>query len=315
MNSIHELSLEVDGAPESAVDAGADLNFRVRVACPAGCDLGGVPVTMTSEGTVVPLRVPDDAYHARSEEDEWEAFVATAPSSVGEHVWTLSVPTQEVVGILHEASSLELTMQIRAHYTSMAVWEIPSPVVMGSDFSMKVGVKCSAECPIGGGRFEVLSETGARIGGGVLGEAPYPGTDALYAAEVDLTAPLAEGVVVWTARFVPDSVSGPHEGSAASFSLPSVRPPEHRVTVSVTEKDTGGAPLGQAAVRLGAYRASTDGKGRAALELPKGSYPLNVWKPGYEPISGTLDVDQDVDVSLEASVATETDTDDEREWM
>ena len=314
MNSIHELSLEVDGAPESAVDAGADLNFRVRVACPSGCDLGGVPVTVTSEDTVVPLRLPDDAHHARSEEAEWEAFVATAPSSLGEHVWTLSVPRQEVAGILHEAGSLELTVQTRAHQTSMAVWEIPSPVVMGSDFSMKVGVRCFAECPIGGGRFEVLSETGARIGGGVLGEAPSPGTDALYAAEVDLTAPLAEGIVVWSARFVPDSVSGPHEESAASFSFPSVRPPEHRVTVSVTEKDTG-APLGRAAVRLGAYRASTDGEGRAALELPKGSYPLNVWKPGYEPISGALDVDRDAHVSLEASVATETDTDDEREWM
>jgi hypothetical protein len=196
----------------------------------------------------------------------------------------------------------------------MAVWEIPSAVVLGADFKVKVGVKCSAECPLTGGRFEVLNDEGETVGGGRLGELPSPGTRALYSAYAESAAPLTEAVSIWSVRFIPESVALPHTECVANFSFPTVREPEHRVTITLREEGTG-APLERADVKLGAYRASTDAGGHAVLELPKGRYALSVWKHGYRPLSQKVSVDQDVEMDLKASVAPDVDEDEERLWM
>ena len=54
---------------------------------------------------------------------------------------------------------------------------------------------------------------------------------------------------------------------------------EHTLTVTVA---AGGAPLADALVRLGPYRAPTDASGTAKVRLAKGHYELVVWKTGYE---------------------------------
>lgn len=309
MEPSHKLNVELEGTPESEVDVGAEIRLRVGIACASGCEISPVPIEVMTEKGAVFVRQGDS-----DEDEDAQALLLTAPSSVGEHRWTLAVPGHEVGGILHEGCSVSIEFATRAHVTSMAVWEIPSAVVLGADFKVKVGVKCSAECALTGGRFEVLDGEGETVGGGDLGELPSPGTRALYSAYTALAAPRTEAVSIWSVRFIPESVTLPHTECVANFSFPTVRAPEHRVTLTLREEGTG-APLERADVKLGAYRALTDAGGQAVLELPKGSYALSVWKQGYQPLSQEVAVDQDVELDLEASVAPDVDEDEERLWM
>jgi hypothetical protein len=196
----------------------------------------------------------------------------------------------------------------------MAVWSVPSPVVMNRSFKVKVGVKCSAMCPLVGRLVEVCDETGARIGESRLSETPWPRTSALYVAEVELATPANEGLSSWSARFPANEPGLPHAEASATFSFRTARPPEHRVTFKVTEKDTK-APLENVDVRLGLYRASTDAQGVATLELPAGVYELDAWKSGYETLPMTVRVSKDLMVQVEAVFSPEKDPDDTRVWM
>ena len=65
------------------------------------------------------------------------------------------------------------------HETSLAVWDIPAAIAAGERFAVKVGAKSSAGCALGGRRIEVLD--GERVvASGPLGDAPWPGTGALF---------------------------------------------------------------------------------------------------------------------------------------
>lgn len=196
----------------------------------------------------------------------------------------------------------------------MAVWDVPSPVVMNRSFSVKVGVKCSTACSLVGHLIEVCDEAGVRIGESTLGETPWPGTSGLYVADVELTAPATEGMSSWSARYVAKDPGLPHAEESASFSFRTARPAEHRVTVKVTEKDTN-APLENVDVRLGVYGASTDAQGLASLELPGGKYELDAWKAGYETLPRTVEVVTDLMIQVEAVFSPEKDPDESQVWM
>ena len=120
------------------------------------------------------------------------------------------------------------------HSTSIAVWGVPSPVVVDRRFAATVGVKCSAGCPLAGRAVVVRDEAGAEAGRGRLGETPAPGTSALHAVEVALKAPAREGVYTWTAAFDgAEPYSTPRE-TAPAPGEPSARtsaPPGNAATV------------------------------------------------------------------------------------
>ena len=215
------------------------------------------------------------------------------------------------------------------HPTSIAVWGVPSPVVVNRRFAATVGVKCSAGCPLTGRRIVVRNEAGTDVGHGRVGEAPEPGTSALCAAKVMLEAPAEEGVHTWTAAFdgvEPDSAppddaapvkaSTPgHANATATFGFRTIAPPEHRVTVTVLDRDTE-TPLAGAEVRVGVYRGTTDAGGQAHVEVRPGSYDLYVRKAGYQPHVGSVPVvSGDVGLEVAASRVTDEDPDDEQVWM
>ena len=231
------------------------------------------------------------------------------------------------------------------HPTSLAVWAVPSPVVVNSRFTVTVGVKCAAGCPLAGQRVAVRDEAGAGVGEGRLGETPAPGTRALYAAEVTLHAPAGEGVHSWSAAFAapvesetpvtvesespaatrpessaavlsqpPTRSATPHAAARATFGFRTARPPEHRVTVTVLDRETE-APLRNVEVQLGVYRASTGEDGQARIEAPAGRYDLYVRKAGCAPHAGSVAVHGDVTVRVAAAPAPEADPDDDQVWM
>jgi hypothetical protein len=190
------------------------------------------------------------------------------------------------------------------HQTSLAVWDIPTPAA-GERFSIKVGAKSSAGCALGARRIEVLDGE-AIVAAAHLGDAPWPGTDALFWAEVELQAPDPPGLVTLVVRFDAAELDEPHEGVSSPFNVSVVAKPEHTLTVKVV---ADGVPVEDAIVRLGPTRATTDASGVAAVKLAKGRYELVVWKAGYDAPTTPLTIDADAFMQIDARAVPEPDPD------
>ena len=247
-------------------------------------------------------------------ENQVEDIQLRAPPQVGEAVWSILFPRCEVGGVIHEQSSLTVKSDTTPHRTSVAVWDVPSPAVIRSPFTVKVGVQCSALCQLTGQLVQVRDEAGTEVGEGRLGETPWPGTDALYEVTVALTAPDREGMFSWSVRFGATEPGLPHRESSATFTFRTARPAEHSVAVQVVQEETKD-PLESADVRLGIYRARTDERGLVSLEVPKGTYEVDAWKAGFETVPQTVEVTGDVTLQVVARPVPEPDPDFERTWM
>jgi hypothetical protein len=168
------------------------------------------------------------------------------------------------------------------HTTSLALWDLVSPLITNRAAKMKVGAKCSAGCRLTDHEIEVRDFRGASVAGAKLSAEPWPGTTGLYWAELEFRAPSNTGTHTWT-------ITSLHGEALSSFTFITVRPPEHALTITVHEQGTE-VPLADVEVRLGVYRATTDGSGSATVELPAGSYGLSVWKVGYENSSQAIEI-------------------------
>src|SRR5262249_31311059 len=119
------------------------------------------------------------------------AFVLRAPVEAGEHIYCAMLVAQEADGVLHEATSTEFTFATQPHAASVNVWGLPSAVAVGEPFRFKVGIKCSAGCKLAGRPLSIFDQEGAEVGAGSLLDEVWPGTGALYFAEMEAKAPLA----------------------------------------------------------------------------------------------------------------------------
>src|SRR5262249_15675777 len=177
----HPTSVALSRPPASEVDAGTDITLKVKGFCSSGCDLRGRSINVTAlDGLVVATsELAEHTEHA----NETAEFTFNAPDEVGEHSWTLLFPKQEAEGLIHEEGSLPITVKTIAHDTSLAVWGVPSPIVMNHPFRIHVGATCSAGCDLRGKEIEICDETGANMARGNLGDMPWDGTRALYWTE------------------------------------------------------------------------------------------------------------------------------------
>ena len=295
----HPTSVALSRPLAAEVDAGTNIVLKIKVSCPYGCDLRGRVIDVIAPGGAVVARsgLADFADHANETTDL--AFMA--PDEVGEHSWTLMFPKHQAEGLVHQEGSLPITVRAIAHDTSLAVWGVPSPIVIGHPFRIHVGATCSGGCDLEGMEIQICDETGASMARGELGETPWDGTRALYWTEVDLVAPAREGATSRSIRFAPTELPLPHGGASARFGFETVKPPRYSVTVKVVQKDVG-TPVEDAQVRLGVYFACSDQTGLAKVAMPQGTYGLDVLKTGYETLSRVLDVNGDVTVEVAVAV-------------
>ena len=197
-----------------------------------------------------------------------------------------------------------------AHGTSLAVWDVTSPVVARRRASLKAGITCSCGCNLAGTRLEVYNEASVRVGGAVARPDPWPGTQGLYWASIDVTAPDAEGDHLWTVRAAAPTVSDesgtatPHEPAMFTHRFVVSRAGEHTVTVAVVEKGSG-APVPGVELRMGMFKATTSDAGTALLHVPRGTYDVVAWKMGYDLQSQMAHVAADRVVQLELIVTSE----------
>jgi hypothetical protein len=186
------------------------------------------------------------------------------------------------------------------HELSLAVWDLPSPIVIGRRARLKVGCTCSSGCCLAAAHINVYDESGTAVGDGRLESSPWPDTAALYWIELDVATPAVEGVHAWTVEAIPPHPS--HARASTTLRVVASRLPEHRVTLAVIEKGTG-IPVPGVELRLGTFRTATDDTGIAQVALPGDTYEVCAWKIGYELLSTTAAVVSDATIHLEMTPA------------
>ncbi len=171
---MHSTTIGVAEPASPEVTAGTSITLKVKVVCPKGCDLAGMPIKIIaangaqSEFAFDP--VGDDVAEMKLE----------APTQTGEHSWRVTFGPHQVADTTHDEVTVTIPSQIVPHVTSLAAWSIPSPVVTGERFAIKVGAKSSAGIALATERVDIRDDFGIVVAQGCLGETPYPQTEALY---------------------------------------------------------------------------------------------------------------------------------------
>jgi hypothetical protein len=159
---------------------------------------------------------------------------------------------------------------------SLAVWDVPLPVVAGEKFAIKVGAKSLSGRVLAGGRIEVSDTKGEVAASGSLGDTPLPGTEALYWTSLEVPAPRDRDVADYTVRLEPASL----DAVPTRFSIAVAAKPAYTLTVTVTERDTQAA-LDGVEIRIGPFHARTDKAGRAELRVSRGDFLLQLWRTAH----------------------------------
>ena len=228
---------------------------------------------------------------------ETAAIAVRAPTTLGTYALVIVFPRQQIGRDVFEDCELPIAFKTVPQQTSVAVWGVASPVEAGGRLAVTVGVKSAGGCDLKGAAVEIVDEAGTPLGRGRLGDTPWPGTG-LYWAEIGLAAPERTGTHSWRAAFPAQEIKLAHDASDAAFGFAVVPPPEHRLTVKVTEAD-GAAPLAGVELALGPYRAATDAMGTARLDVPAGRFSLAVWKSGFEGAPCDVEVAGDLSLQVE----------------
>jgi hypothetical protein len=281
----HRTVLEMDEGPVPDPEIRADVTLKVRASCPCGCDLRSATLVLQAA----------DRTLASSMSGE---FAVSAPETPGPCSWVVRFLQQEIGDVVHEETSLPVTFVTRPLGSSLAIWSVPSPVVIGERFTVRIGAKSSASCVLKGAAVEVRDDEGTIVGSGRLGDVPWEGTAALYWTAIELPAPPRPGILSWSVRFLPGQTEDglPYDEAAASFTFAAVRPPDCRLTITLVDRHAS-TPIENAHIRLGPFRTLTDASGIARVALPKGTYEITVWHAGYETDPATVDI-ADADVAL-----------------
>ena len=187
---------------------------------------------------------------------------------------------------------------VEPHTTSVVAWDIPSAVVAGERFRIKVGIKCSGECELTSRDFAIYDHQEAQVATGTLPAERWPGTTGLYVAEVELEAPAAEGLYTWIVKGTGSDAGMPHAEGSSSLGIRVVSPPECRVMVETVDKASQ-TPLRGARVVMHPYRAVTDQRGVAEVRVAKGAYKLFVSQTRYLTFGLSVEVTADMTARAE----------------
>jgi len=283
----------------SEVDAGADMTLEFTMTCTPAADLRGRTLLIKDQNDALvwssELTELDGKNHAASE------CVLKAPLRPGAYTWLAVCPAAaEPIGS-EEETSAPFSFIVKPHRTRVVVWDAPSAIECGEKFSIKVGVKCSSECPAEGWTVEVLDHDGKKQATASLSDAPWPGTAALYYAEMDLKAPDTEGLYAWPVKGPGDGPAILHTECSVEFGVRVVPKPECLLTVLAIDVESQ-TPVEGARVVIHPYRTFTDARGVAEVRVPKGEYRLFVSGGNYFPFRSDGEVKTDMTIRAELAV-------------
>lgn len=282
----------------SEVDAGTELNLKGSVTCSDGSDrLGESIVILNQESEPVGnLELVD----FDGETNGTTELALPVPAEPGDYTWSAVLPSPGPGTVTFDEAKVDFMFTVKPHSARIEVWDVPPAIVGGEDFSIKVGVKCSAACSQAGREIEIFDQENRRLATATLGDQPWRGTKALYFAEVVLTAPRTEGRVSWEVRSAGSDMDTalPHDSGTRTFGSNIVGRPEYQVTVEAVDRKKQ-TPIRGMHVLLHPFRAFTDENGVAKLVVPKGDYSLLVSGFRYFPHRKSITVSEDVEVKAE----------------
>jgi hypothetical protein len=307
----HPIELDLFEALPAELDLAATFSLAVALTTKSGCDLTGAAYRVlqgdeaVATGVLPPIvRFDPDSndYDPRNgpvDKRDNVRIALCAPREIGTFQWTLVLPEQELGGVLLAEAALPFSFSTGEHRTSLAAWDVPSPVIAGEKFSVKVGAKCTASCALNGQQVELRDEKGGVLAIGHLGETVWPGTEGLYWTEMEAIAPDDEGLHTCSVAFSACDHALPHQGAMAALSFVTAGPGRHRVSVAIVERETR-APIAEAQVRLGYHRSASDESGVARFMAPSGKHRLFVWKADFSAPEQMVEVEQDLELIVEA---------------
>jgi len=179
------------------------------------------------------------------------------------------------------------------HAMQLTAWDLPSAVAAGEGFKFTVGIRCSAGCNLGGRGFSLIDASGQLVEQLQLGRDRWPGTDALYFAEVNTRAPRATGRHQWRATFAGCDADLPECAGALPLDVCVVGAPDCEVTVKALDREQQ-TPLKNALVVMHPYRAMTDDHGVAKVRVARGHYDILVSASRYLAASTSVEVAADL---------------------
>jgi hypothetical protein len=282
------------------VDAAAGMTLEARVSCSPVSDLRGHTLLIRDEAGAAVASAELTEFDG--ETSETGEFVVDAPVAAGAHTWVAVCPAVVKDGISYGEASTPISFTVTPHATHVVAWDMPSAIVAGDRFTMKVGIKCSSSCQFTNREFGVYDHAGAQVGRGTLQGDVWPGTAALYVAEVELVAPAAEGLYTWVVKSQGSDEGIPHAEGSVSFGVRVVGRPEYVVTIETVDQ-LSQAPLSGARVVMHPYKAVTDERGMAEVRVAKGAYKLFVSQTNY--LTFGLPVEVTADMSARAELHLE----------
>ena len=148
-----------DVSPD-VVDAGADMTLHATVSCSPACDLRGHTLSIKDQAGAdvgsVELTEFDGATNKTGE------FVVKAPVDAGEHTWVAVCPAVVKEGVSYAETSTPISFTVKPHTAHVVAWDVPSAIVAGERFTMKVGIKCSNDCDLTNSDFGIYDHEGAQ---------------------------------------------------------------------------------------------------------------------------------------------------------
>ena len=293
---VHPTTLTVAEELPAEVEVDAALALAGQVACPHGCVLRGLRIEVAdAEGVLATGEIVNHDGAANISDE----IQLRAPRGVGEQAWTVRFPRHDGEAAVHEESTLAIRFRTVPHACSLTAWGAPAPAATGGALPVYIGMRCDHACRLTGARVALLDDAGMQVGDGVLGEAPWPGTEALYWTAVEARAPAAEGVHAWTAVLIDAATELPHAAPPAAFGFRTGKPREHRAAVRVVEAE-GREPVAGVEVRVGPYTAATNADGIAVVAVPQGAFEVTIRKDGLDARPRSVAVDGDLQLDIEA---------------
>ena len=213
------------------------------------------------------------------------------------------------------------------HERELLVWDVPAGVGANQPLTIRVGCKCPAGCSPAGWHFETYDHEGRVMAKARASSEPWPGTAALFHAELTLLAPADVGRYDWrvvataanaairddgVAPAASDDEAGAgHTRVETTIAIRVVPDAAYRLRVLAVDRDSG-EPVVGARVVVHPLQTRTDALGVAELDLPAGPFRLFVSGPGLHPCR--RDGDLGGDLTIRAEIEADREPSDAELW-
>jgi hypothetical protein len=187
---------------------------------------------------------------------------------------------------------------VEPHAVELTVWDVPPTIAPGEPFTVTAGARCSGGCDLGGRELTLFDHQGSAAGTAKLSHDVWPGTEALYFAQIKTRAPLEPGSHQWEARIAGWEAELPHASGAFALSVRVVPFADCEVTIKAIDRETQ-TPIKDARVVMHPYRAVTGDNGIATIKVARGHYDILVSGSRYTPACASVEVNAAMISSVE----------------